>query len=100
MLVEEIAKIIADQREDILSEDTSVYCDRIEASQLSPNSSLAQVVIGVRRSGKSTLCTKFLIDNSINCTFVNFDDERLATMQTDDLNRLLEAVYIVYGNTD
>lgn len=83
-----------------MSEDTSVYCNRLEASQLSYVSSLAQVVIGVRRSGKSTLCTKFLIDSSVNCAFVNFDDERLAAMQSDDLNRLLEAIYIVYGNTD
>ena len=100
MSVEEIAKIIADQREEIISEDMSAYCERFEASQLSPDSSLAQVVIGVRRSGKSTLCTKFLVDNAVDCAFVNFDDERLATMQTDDLNRLLEAIYIVYGNID
>ena len=100
MSVEEIAKIIADQREEIMSEDMSAYCERFEASQQSPDSSLAQVVIGVRRSGKSTLCTKFLVDNAIDCAFVNFDDERLTTMQTDDLNRLLEAIYIVYGNID
>ena len=98
MSVEEIAKIIADQREEIMSTDMSAFCERLEASQLSVNSSLAQVVIGVRRSGKSTLCTKFLLDNAVECAFVNFDDERLASMQTDDLNRLLEAVYIVYGD--
>ena len=100
MSVEELAQIIADQREEILSEDMSVFCHRDEASQLSHNSGLAQVVIGVRRSGKSTLCTKYLIDNAVNCAFVNFDDERLASMQTDDLNKLLEAIYIVYGNVD
>ena len=98
MLVEELAKIIADQREEIMSEDMSSFCERLEASQLSPNSSLAQVVIGVRRSGKSTLCTKFLLDNAVECAFVNFDDERLAALQTEDLNKLLEAIYIVYGD--
>lgn len=100
MSVEELAKIVADQREEILSEDMSAFCERDEATQLSPDSSLAQVVIGVRRSGKSTLCTKYLIDNAIDCALVNFDDERLATMQTEDLNKLLEAIYIVYGNID
>ncbi|MCR4826205.1 MAG: ATP-binding protein [Bacteroidales bacterium] len=98
MLVEELAKIIADQREEIMSEDMSSFCERLEASQLSPNSSLAQVVIGVRRSGKSTLCTKFLLDNAVECAFVNFDDERLAALRTEDLNKLLEAIYIVYGD--
>ena len=100
MSVEELVQIIADQREEILSEDMSAFCNRDEASQLSSNSSLAQVVIGVRRSGKSTLCTKYLIDNGVSCACVNFDDERLAAIQTDDLNRLVEAIYIVYGNVD
>lgn len=100
MLVEELAKIIADQREEIKSEDMSSFCERLEASQLSPDSSLAQVVIGVRRSGKSTLCIKYLVDNAIECAFVNFDDERLTTLQSEDLNKLLEAIYIVYGNVD
>lgn len=98
MTTEELARIIADQREEFLSEDMSTFCERLETSQLSANSSLAQVVIGVRRSGKSTLCTKFLLDNAVECAFVNFDDERLAALQTEDLNKLLEAIYIVYGD--
>lgn len=98
MTTEELARIIADQREEFLSEDMSTFCERLETSQLSANSSLAQVVIGVRRSGKSTLCTKFLFDNAVECAFVNFDDERLAALQTEDLNKLLEAIYIVYGD--
>lgn len=98
MTTEELARIIADQREEFLTEDMSTFCERFETSQLSANSSLAQVVIGVRRSGKSTLCTKFLLDNAVECAFVNFDDERLAALQTEDLNKLLEAIYIVYGD--
>lgn len=98
MTTEELARIIADQREEFLSEDMSTFCERLETSQLSANSSLAQVVIGVRRSGKSTLCTKFLLDNAVECAFVNFDDERLAALQTEDLNKLLAAIYIVYGD--
>ena len=100
MSVEELTKIMAEQREEVLSRDMSVFCERLETSQLSIDSNLAQVVIGVRRSGKSTLCTKYLMDNDINCAFVNFDDERLVSMQTDDLNKMLEAIYIVYGNID
>ena len=100
MEVEDLAKVVADQRDELLSEDIAALCDRDEAQQLSIESNLAQVVIGVRRSGKSTLCTKFLIDSGIECAFINFDDERLSKMQTDDLNRLLEAIYVVYGNID
>lgn len=100
MDIEEIAQIVADQREEFMSEDMSALCKRNEESQLLSNSNLAQVVIGVRRSGKSTLCTKYLIDNAINCAFVNFDDERLANMKSVDLNKLLEALYITYGDVD
>ncbi len=60
-------------------------------------SNRAQVVIGVRRSGKSTLCEMFLRQNGIECAYVNFDDERLKDMQSDDLDNLLEALYMTYG---
>lgn len=61
-------------------------------------SNLAQIVIGVRRSGKSTLCHKVLKQNNIEYAYVNFDDERLYNIQSDDLNDVLEALYIIYGD--
>jgi len=62
------------------------------------NSQLAQIVIGVRRSGKSTICHKVLKQNNINYAYVNFDDERLYNLKTEDLNAVLEALYMVYGD--
>ena len=62
------------------------------------DSQLAQVVIGVRRSGKSTLCHKVLKQNNINYAYVNFDDERFYNLKTEDLNSVLEALYMVYGD--
>ena len=62
------------------------------------NSQLAQIVIGVRRSGKSTICHKVLKQNNINYAYVNFDDERLYHLKTEDLNAVLEALYMVYGD--
>jgi predicted AAA+ superfamily ATPase len=62
------------------------------------NSPLAQIVIGVRRCGKSTICHKVLKQNNINYAYVNFDDERLYQLKTEDLNTVLEALYIVYGD--
>ena len=61
-------------------------------------SQLAQIVIGVRRSGKSTLCHKILKQNNINYAYVNFDDERLYNLKVEDLNAVLEALYMVYGD--
>ena len=37
------------QKEELLSHDLSLLCDRMEEGQLSPSSNLAQIVIGVRR---------------------------------------------------
>jgi len=62
------------------------------------NSQLAQIVIGVRRSGKSTICHKILKQSDINYAYVNFDDERLYNLKTEDLNAVLEALYMVYGD--
>lgn len=61
------------------------------------DSPLAQVVIGVRRSGKSTLCHKVLLEHGVNYGYANFDDDRFAKLQTEDLNTLLSCVYQVYG---
>ena len=62
------------------------------------NSQLAQIVIGVRRSGKSTLCHKVLKQSNINYAYINFDDERLYHLKAEDLNAVLEAMYMVYGD--
>ena len=100
MDIKELIPVIADLREEYLSKETSLLTNREEASQLSLKSKLAQVVIGVRRSGKSTLCEKFLLENNVQCAYVNFDEERLADLKTEDLNKLLEAIYFVYGDVD
>ena len=62
------------------------------------SSKLAQIVIGVRRCGKSTICHKVLKQNNINYAYVNFDDERLFNLKPEDLNAVLEALYMVYGD--
>ena len=97
MTIEQFVRIVAEQKEELFSENYSQFCSRTEESQLSLTSNLAQVVIGVRRCGKSTLCTKFLMDKKLNCGYVSLDDERLAEISAEDLNNLLEAMYIVYG---
>lgn len=67
MTIEQFVRIVAEQKEELFSENYSRFCSRTEESQLSLTSNLAQVVIGVRRCGKSTLCTKFLMDKKLNC---------------------------------
>lgn len=100
MELEEIVKIIAEQKEELQDIEVSSFCARQEEGLLSLNSNLAQVVIGVRRSGKSTLCLKYLLESKVNFGYVSFDDERFDITQKSDLNKILEAIYIVYGEVD
>jgi len=83
------------EKNDILLETLTA---RREEVYFDLNSQLAQIVIGVRRSGKSTLCHKVLKQNDINYAYVNFDDERLYNLKTEDLNGVLEALYMAYGD--
>jgi len=98
MEADEIYKVILDQREELpfLVEDDFVM--RPEADLISLDNKQAQVVIGVRRSGKSTLCHMALLRSGVTYGYVNFDDDRLATLTVEDLNSVLEGIYRVYGN--
>lgn len=93
-----IYKVILDQQEELNFVVGDDFVSRDEISQISLNSKLAQVVIGVRRSGKSTLCHMALRNAGITYGYVNFDDDRLANLTVEDLNLVLEAIYRVYGN--
>lgn len=53
-------------------------------------------VIGVRRCGKSIF--SYLLAKENNFGYINFDDERLAGTKTEDLNKILEAFYTLYGD--
>lgn len=62
------------------------------------DSDMAQVVIGVRRSGKSTLCYNVLKEKGDPFAYANFDDERFLDMTSKDLNTVLEVLYKIYGD--
>ena len=72
----DLLQILVDQKEELNSVDTSMLCPRNEESEIELQSKLAQVVIGVRRSGKSTLCQKVLLESGVNFAYVNFDDDK------------------------
>lgn len=92
-----ILQVLSEQKGEIKSYQTSRWVSRNEENLFEFESSLAQVVIGVRRSGKSTLCHKVLLEHKIIYAYVNLDDDRLASLQTEDLNTILSCVYQLYG---
>lgn len=97
MTVQEFIPILADYRDEIEVTPIESFVDRREEHLIDWDSNLAQVVIGVRRCGKSTMCMKSLMSRGVKFAYINFDDERLEGLQTSDLSRVLEALYIVYG---
>lgn len=92
-----ILQVLAEQKEEILSYKHSRWIARKEEKLFEFDSPLAQIVIGVRRSGKSTLCHKVLLQQGVNYGYANLDDDRLAHIQTGDLNTILSCLYQLYG---
>ena len=81
MNTQTLLSIVADQREELLANDYSELCRRPEESQFDLKSNMAQVVIGVRRCGKSTLCEMFLKEVFKKGSIESLDQETLFTIQ-------------------
>ncbi|MBR6471623.1 MAG: ATP-binding protein [Victivallales bacterium] len=92
-------QILTDQKEEMDALPWGSYCPRIRQYDLDLTSSLAQVVVGMRRSGKTTLCHQALRAAGAHYAYINFDDEILANLSAaPQLNDLLLAAYAVYGD--
>lgn len=89
--------ILNDQKAEIDNWSNEHLCFRNEENLVDLDSPQAQVVIGVRRSGKSTLCLQMLAGAGVKFAYVDFDDERLVGLGTGQLNDVLEVLYKIYG---
>ena len=90
--------ILSDQRAELERLDVSQLVTRKEELLINLNSPLAQVVIGVRRSGKSTLCEKRLLESGLPFGYINFDDDRLGKLGRNDFDELLKTLYRINGD--
>lgn len=81
--------ILSDQKAEIDNWSDECLCPRNEERLVDLKGPQAQVVIGVRRSGKSTLCLQTLMDAKVKFAYADFDDERLADLGTNQLNDVL-----------
>ncbi|MGI6222345.1 MAG: ATP-binding protein [Prevotella sp.] len=93
-----IEQVIQEQKLELQAYAEEEYCTRREETLVDVDSKRAQVVVGVRRSGKSVLCYHILQQHKDKFAYVNFDDERFANLKADELNNVLEVLYKVYGN--
>lgn len=93
-----LERILRDQREELFATDYSAMVTRREETEIDLDSRLVQIVIGVRRCGKSTLCQKVLVQSKTNFAYINFDDESLASLNGESLQEIMETLYRIYGS--
>ncbi len=93
-----IEQVLAEQQFELANLSSKALCSRPEEQLVELDSDMAQVVIGVRRCGKSTLCYNVLKENGELFAYANFDDERFEEMTSKDLNTVLEVLYKMYGD--
>ncbi len=93
-----LLEILRDQKKELEGFAKQGFCERPEETKIKMNSKKAQVVIGVRQSGKSVLCYNALSKSGVSFAYVNFDDERLAKLSVEDLNEVLRCLYQIYGD--
>jgi uncharacterized protein len=91
-------QIITEQREELKIIKRLGWVPREREISVNTESRLVQIITGVRRSGKSTLAHRAL--EGILYAYINFDDERLTGLTANELDKLLEALYSVYGEFD
>lgn len=99
MNAETLKKIIVDQKEEverIFREEKIIEREFLTTWKSSMESNLIKVVTGVRRTGKSIFSMQLLERKQY--AYINFDDERLAGIDTEDLNLVLQAFYELYGD--
>jgi hypothetical protein len=55
-------------------------------------------ILGIRRCGKSIF--SYLLAKPYRFAYINFDDERLAGLKSEDLDKILESFYDLYEDID
>lgn len=82
------AILLEQQAEAALAQKNSIHRDKSLEFTKMLKSKLIKIVMGIRRSGKSTLCLQTIPVNEQ--AYINFDDERLVSVQAGDLNQVYE----------
>lgn len=96
-----LKQIIVDQKEELKSvfeKERIIDRDVLNKYSAFLKSGLIKVIIGPRRAGKSILCYQLLKDK--NAAYINFDDENLVGLKTEDLNLVLRAFYEIYNEPE
>ena len=93
--------IIKEQREElerIEQDEKIIERENLEQARRFLQHPNVLAILGIRRCGKSIF--SYLAAKDGKMGYINFDDERLAGLTSEDLNRILESFYELYGDVD
>ncbi len=94
-----IQQVVIDQKGELdylYQRDKIVERSLLKPYQKQANSNIIKIITGIRRCGKSVFAHQ-LFRNKYPA-YLNFDDERLFSLETEDLNTIIEVFYEVYGD--
>jgi len=94
-----IREIVIEQRreiEEILSSERIIEREIKDISKEYLKYPNVLAILGVRRCGKSTF--SWQIFSGKKFAYINFDDERLIDLKKEDLNKVLQVFYEIYGS--
>ncbi len=100
MEIEALKKVITDQRNEIekkFKEEEIIEREGINYAKKFLRYPNILAILGVRRSGKSIFSLLLSKQLKENVSYINLDDERLVGVKTDDLNKILQSFYELYG---
>lgn len=103
MDVEVLKRVIESQREEIeekFAKENIVAREGLDIAKKYLSFPNILVIFGVRRSGKSIFSILLARELKKKMAYINFVDERLISIRTEDLDRVLQAFYELYGDIE
>jgi predicted AAA+ superfamily ATPase len=103
MEIELLKRIIEDQRKEIeekFEKEKIVDREFVNYTKKFLTHPNILAVLGVRRCGKSIFSLILAKKTKEKWAYVNFDDERLARAKTEDLDKILQSFYELYGKVN
>lgn len=97
----DLESIIKEQRKELETiEKTEKIIERTKSEESKRALKYPNIlaILGIRRCGKSIY--SYLLAKQYKFAYINFDDERLIGLKSEDLNKVLQAFYALYGDID
>lgn len=97
-----LKQVIQDQKKEITQKIEGKLVERENKEHILPFLKYPNIVVilGVRRSGKSVFSIQLAQQLGPKTAYINFDDERLLGIKTEDLNKILQCFYELYGEVE